>query len=196
MVCIASFFAIYTVVHLLTIISSRVTTHTRLTALFPGLPGWAGTRKVKPIWILLEQETMSGSGISWAICKSAPRSRQITTPVPHHSARVTTGSRITQKGCIFGFHSHVMTCCISDGGVFVEESNYSLLFHAMLHYVWLIRAWIRGSWNLLILSRLKCFCASVHHPTDEAGRITFSSYVMCGVYVCEWVSECMDLFSI
>ena len=27
---------------------------------------------------------MSGSGISSAICKSAPRSRQITTPVPHH----------------------------------------------------------------------------------------------------------------
>ena len=28
---------------------------------------------------------MSGSGISWAICKSASRSRQITTPAPHHS---------------------------------------------------------------------------------------------------------------
>ena len=28
---------------------------------------------------------MSGSGISWAICKSAPHSRQITTPAPHHS---------------------------------------------------------------------------------------------------------------
>ena len=26
----------------------------------------------------MEQETVSGSGISWAICKSAPRSRQIT----------------------------------------------------------------------------------------------------------------------
>ena len=26
-------------------------------ALFPGLPGWADTRKVKPIWILLKQET-------------------------------------------------------------------------------------------------------------------------------------------
>jgi len=25
---------------------------------------------------------VSGSGISWAICKSAPRSRQITTPAP------------------------------------------------------------------------------------------------------------------
>ena len=51
----------------------------------PGLPGWAGTRKVKPIWILLKQETVSGSGISWAVCKSAPRSRQITMPAPHHS---------------------------------------------------------------------------------------------------------------
>ena len=49
-------------------------THTRLTALCPELPGWAGTRKVKPVWILLKQETVSGSGISWAICKSAPRS--------------------------------------------------------------------------------------------------------------------------
>ena len=25
-------------------------THTRLTALFPALPEWAGTRKVKPVW--------------------------------------------------------------------------------------------------------------------------------------------------
>ena len=59
--------------------------HTCLTALCLGVPGWAGTRKVKPIWILLKQETVSGSGISWDICKSAPRSRQITMPAPHHS---------------------------------------------------------------------------------------------------------------
>ena len=63
----------------------HIHTHTSLTALFPGLPGWAGTRKAKPIWILLKQETVSGSGISWTICKSASRSRQITMPVPHHS---------------------------------------------------------------------------------------------------------------
>jgi len=41
-------------------------------------------QKGKPIWILLKQETASGSGISWAICKSVPRSRQIATPAPHH----------------------------------------------------------------------------------------------------------------
>ena len=63
-------------------------THTRTQQFngpFPGLPGWAGTRKVKPIWILVKQATVSGNGISWAICKSAPCSRQITVPAPHHS---------------------------------------------------------------------------------------------------------------
>ena len=60
-------------------------THTTcLTALCPRLPGSAGTEK-KKIWILLKQETVSGIGISSAICKSAPHSRQITTPAPHHS---------------------------------------------------------------------------------------------------------------
>ena len=41
--------------------------------------------KPVPERILLKQETVSGSGINWAICKSASRSRQITTPASHHS---------------------------------------------------------------------------------------------------------------
>jgi len=64
---------------------ARARAHARLTALCPGLPRWVGTRKAKPIWILLKQEIVSGSGISWAVCNSAPRSRQITTPTPHYS---------------------------------------------------------------------------------------------------------------
>jgi len=40
---------------------------------------------------LLEQRTVSNSGISWAMCKSAPCSRQITTLEPHHS--------VLQVGC-------------------------------------------------------------------------------------------------
>ena len=49
-------------------------------------------QKVKPIWILLKQETVSGSGISpWTICKSAPRSRQTATPAPHHSVFLQDG---------------------------------------------------------------------------------------------------------
>jgi len=46
-------------------------TNTHDTALFRDYPR-------KPI----QSETVEGSGISWAICKSAPRSRQTTTPAP------------------------------------------------------------------------------------------------------------------
>ena len=56
---------------------------------FLGLTGWAGTRKVKPTWILQKQATVSG--ISWAACKSAPRSRQMTMPAPHHSVFLQVG---------------------------------------------------------------------------------------------------------
>ena len=42
-------------------------------------------QNVNPIWILLKKETESGSGISWAICKSASCSRQVTTPAPQQS---------------------------------------------------------------------------------------------------------------
>ena len=59
--------------------------HTRLTAFCPGLPGWASIRKVKPIWILLKKETVSGSGVSWTVCKSVSSSRQITTSAPRGS---------------------------------------------------------------------------------------------------------------
>ena len=57
-------------------INSHIThMHTCLMALCPGQPRWAGSRKVKPIWILLKQETVSGR----------------TTPAPHHSVFLQTG---------------------------------------------------------------------------------------------------------
>jgi len=43
---------------------------------------------------LLEQETVSGSGIGWAICKSTPWPRHITTSASHHSS-------FLQAGCPF-----------------------------------------------------------------------------------------------
>jgi len=59
-------------------------THKRVcAALFPGLPGW----KVKPIWILLKQETVSGSGISWHQLKQ-------TTWIEN-----VNGDNRLQKGC-------------------------------------------------------------------------------------------------
>jgi len=55
-------------------------------AFFPGQPGSAGTRKVNHSGFHWSKRWWGGSGISWTICKSyAPCSRQMTTPVPHHS---------------------------------------------------------------------------------------------------------------
>jgi len=41
--------------------------------------------KTKTNLDFLEQETVSGGGISWAICKSAPRPRQITMAAHYYS---------------------------------------------------------------------------------------------------------------
>jgi len=46
---------------------------------------------------LLEQEIMSGSGISWAICKSAPRPTQITMPASHYSVLYRPDANPTYK---------------------------------------------------------------------------------------------------
>ena len=81
----------HTCTHAYTHTHTQTHTHTRLMAIFPGLPGWASTRKVKPIWTLLKQETVSDSGINWAMCKYASRSRQITMPVPHYSSFLQAG---------------------------------------------------------------------------------------------------------
>ena len=42
-------------------------------------------QKGKTNLVFTEARDSGGSGISWAICKSAPRSRQINAPAPHNS---------------------------------------------------------------------------------------------------------------
>jgi len=74
------------------IMKTHTHTHTQ-THLFNG--PFSGTtqvgryQKAKTNFYLLKQETVSGSGISWAICKSAPRSWHITTPAP--TTQIFTG---------------------------------------------------------------------------------------------------------
>ena len=68
----------------------------RLVAFFLGQPGQAGTRKVNHSGFYWSKRWWGDIGISWTICKSfAPLSRQITTPVPHHS--VFTGRMQTNS---------------------------------------------------------------------------------------------------
>jgi len=68
--------------------STRMHDHTHARPFYGSLDfvqDYMGELVPKLIWTLLMQETVSGSGISWAICRCAPRPRQITTPAPHYS---------------------------------------------------------------------------------------------------------------
>jgi len=87
-ICIYRMFCI-----VLALPSWRINTHTH-----PFNGPFSGTTEVNRyqkgkinLDFFLKQETVSGSGISWDICKSAPRSRQITTPAPHRSVFLQTG---------------------------------------------------------------------------------------------------------
>ena len=119
-------------------------THTRLTAVCPWLPSWAGTRKVTPVWILLKQETVSGSGISWAICKSAPRSKQITTPSPHYSV-------FLQAGC---------PSCRPTNSVKALKAKIDQK-HCAVITDWPLSQIVNCSWSVCFsvpLERVKCVC--------------------------------------
>ena len=84
-------------------------THTHTTIIRPSCISSRTTRvswhqKGKTSLDLLEQEIVSGSGISWAICKSAPWPRHITMPASHHSV-FTTRCTIVQSVVLL---SHVI----------------------------------------------------------------------------------------
>jgi len=55
--------------------------------------------------------TVSGSGISWAICKCARRYRQITTPAPHHSDFYRPDALLAAQQIASKHWSHAVAKC-------------------------------------------------------------------------------------
>ena len=121
-------------------------------ALFPWLPGWAGTRKVKQnqsgfYW------SKSGSGISWAICKSAPCSRQITMPAPNHSVFYRPDVLPAAQPRVLISLQRIYFCCLP-----------SVLWHCWLGIrkgIRPVKNWLVGCW-CGYLSGVRCRLADVH----------------------------------
>ena len=80
-----SYRIVFSKLNMLLIITSTTTTTTLSWTPWVSRYEKGKTRKVKTNLGLVEQVTVTGSGISWAICKSAPHPRQITIPASHHS---------------------------------------------------------------------------------------------------------------
>ena len=104
----------------------------------------------------LKQETVSGSGISWAICKSAPHSRQITTPAPPQlsflqagcpSCRPTNSVKALKEIILSGiyanlvcFQPHLADTRISWGTFKLREFNRQLdryISNILLYELWI-----------------------------------------------------------
>jgi len=75
---------------------------TRLTALFSRSTWLSRYQKCETNleWILLKQETVSGSGISWVVCKSACRYRQKKQYIKKHTA-YSAWTRLGARKCIW-----------------------------------------------------------------------------------------------
>ena len=172
---------------------ASITTHIRLTAFFPGLPGWAGTRKVKPIW------TVSGSGISWAICNS-----QITTPAPHHSvfyrpdalpAAQPTASKHWRPASITNlakqrptyrqrcrdvthtqFHSEQVTSATTNDVLTCHASVIWWTLAPLGEYDGTIRAAAATRLSLTLLQQLNCFWATSLGVTNRIVQHTLASH--------------------
>ena len=98
-----------------------------------------------------------GSGISWTICKSfAPHSRQITTPVPHHS--IFYGICLWSNWC----HCHpiVVFCFI--------KSRIVLLFWYLITQVVLGRRLLNRLLLICIDRMSAVHCSSVGRPKSKA----------------------------
>ena len=68
-----------------TTIGNKTHERNRLTALFPGLPGWAGTRNIKPMWIILSEARDSEwqwhqLGHNMQVCTSLQTDNHASTP--------------------------------------------------------------------------------------------------------------------
>ena len=88
---------------------------------------------------------MNGSGISWAICKSAPSPRQTTTPAPHHSV-------FLQAGC---------PSCHQTNSVKALKAITDLLSYYSVIYLTVLK---KPNWNCVSsCKRGLCWCADGFH---------------------------------
>ena len=85
---------------------------------------------------------MSSSGISWAICKSASRPRQITTTTPHHSVFLQVGCpscRPTNSvKALKGFQSTegILPTCHRERKRNLVQAEFVLIRRSLCKFVW------------------------------------------------------------
>jgi len=110
-----------------------------------------------------------GSGISWDVCKSAPCSRQITTPAHHHSA-------FLQAGCPSccptnsATNNNLLIYWIGRGIKTEKHSRVSRKKYSTRHSWW--RTKVHDDDHSWIKQALSCY---LHHEAEKNG----TNFVLC-----------------
>jgi len=113
---------------------------------------------------LLERESVCGSEISWAICKSAPRPRQITMPASYHSVFYRPDALPATQPTV---SKHLLVCCFSSLAIL-----QSIVWQQTHIQVWLFLA-SRLAISFCICPFFAAICASW-----PASFITFKSVLV------------------
>jgi len=112
---------------------------------------------------------MSGSGISWAICKSAPRSIQITMPASHHLLAQTWESPCPSLSAIADsyFMLYRWLCSLQ----LAVCGDVVLVYFYVHDHKWIVRNlfhWIYLHCVVTVVTYTKLSTLCVHHSDDMA----------------------------
>jgi len=107
---------------------------------------------------------VSGSGISWAMCKSALRSRQTTTPAPHHLQAGCRSCRPTNS--VKALKAKSVALAIN------SEVEFLLLLSTYYCYVYLLHASTKTCTSKVQWSSAFCRPAICFHTHIENAAIS------------------------
>jgi len=96
---------------------------------------------------------VSGSGINWAICKSAPCSRQITTPAPHYSVFYRPDALPAAQPTV-SKHWRQQTVHSKEYKVLENVLLLYLLYYLYSWYVWIVQGIFWHTRGLVLLRSL------------------------------------------
>jgi len=161
-------------------------THTRLTALCPGLPRWAGTRKVKPIWISTEARD---SEWQWhqlghmQVCTSLQIDNHASTPPLSFFKTGCPSCRPTNSVKALKAYAHMHTSKLGYCSVslflklLLDRDPFFIIIHSPVDYT--------ASDNRSIFHQQLNVCCDVisnqlHHKTLAVREIMFLMYMKPG----------------
>jgi len=126
---------------------------------------------------------VSGSGVSWAICKSAPHSRQTTTPAPHHS--VFTGRMP------FLLPNQQRQSTEDTEGNTIEF----LVCGCYLLSIFLDSLWVCQQRTVAVWSVLMLFCHTVNNVLTPKDRVCYKNWCKISSLLCSKLFTVNNFFT-